>query len=121
MKIKSNPSLTILTIVFGLLVLYFILDKKEILYLCITFLGSGVFSTKLSKIIEQIWFKLSFLLSQIIPNILLSVIFFIILTPLALLSRVFNAKSDFNTRNNQKSFFIHKNRTFDKESFEKAW
>jgi hypothetical protein len=43
MKIKSNPHLTILTIVFGLLVLNFYLEKDEIIYLCILFSGLGVF------------------------------------------------------------------------------
>jgi len=76
---------------------------------------------KISKLIEKFWFKLSFVLSLIIPNILLSIIFFLILTPIALLSKIFKAKSDFNRKNNKKSFFISINKTFKKESFEKAW
>ena len=121
MKLKSNPSLTLLTIIFALLFLNFFLEIKEIFYLCILLSGLGVFSMKISKIIENFWFKLSFILSLIIPNILLSFIFFLILTPIALLSKLFKAKSDFNLKNNKKSFFIAINKTFNKESFEKAW
>ncbi len=121
MKIKSNPSLTVLTIVFGLLFFNFFFYNKILFYSSLVISALGVFSSKFSKIIEIIWFKLSFILSQIIPNILLSIIFFLFLTPVALLSKIFNAKSDFKSKNNQKSFFIQKNRTFDKKSFEKAW
>ena len=121
MKIKSNPHLTILTIVFGLLVLNFYLEKDEILYLCILFSGLGVFSKISSRIIEDIWFKISYILSQIIPNILLSIIFYLILTPLGLLSKLFKAETDFKSKNNQKSNFKEQNKVFDKKSFERAW
>ena len=103
MKIKSNPSLTVLTIVFGLLVFNYFLDNKIIFYLSIILSGLGVFSSKSSLILEKIWFKISFILSQFIPNILLSIIFFLILTPIAYLSKLFKAKSDFNLKNNQLS------------------
>ena len=75
MKIKSNPSLTVLTIVFGLLFFNFFFYNKILFYSSLVISALGVFSSKFSKIIEIIWFKLSFILSQIIPNILLSIIF----------------------------------------------
>ena len=101
MKIKSNPSLTLLTIVFGLLSFNYFFDNKNIFILSIILSGLGVFSLKISLIIEKIWFKTSFFLSQFIPNILLFAIFFLILTPIAGLSKLFNAKSDFTSKNNQ--------------------
>ena len=121
MKIKSNPSLTVLTIVFGLLVFNYLIDNKILFYLSLLFSGIGVLSRKLSIIIENIWFRLSYILSQIVPNILLSIIFFLILTPIALLSKLFNSYSNFNSKNNQKTTFITQNKSFDKNSFERAW
>ena len=121
MKIKTNPSLTLLTIVFGLLVFNYFIDNKNILYLTLIISGIGVFSSKLSFIIEKMWFKISFILSQFIPNILLTAIFFLILTPIALLSRLFNSKTDFNSKNNQNTTFKTQNKSFDKKSFERAW
>ena len=121
MKIKSNPSLTLLTIIFGLLVFNYFVDNINILYLTLILSGLGVLSSKISLIIEKIWFKISFILSQFIPNILLSVIFFLILTPIALLSKLFNSYSNFNSKNNQKTTFITQNKSFDKNSFERAW
>ena len=121
MKIKSNPSLSVLTIVFGLLVFNYFFENKNIFYVVLIISGLGVFSLKISSIIEKIWFKISFILSQIIPNILLTVIFFLTLTPIAVLSKLFRAKTDFNLKNDQLSMFIKKNKKFNKESFERAW
>ena len=121
MKIKSNPPLTVLTIVFGLLFLNYFLENKIIFYLSLIISGIGVFLVKTSLIIEKMWFKISFILSQIIPNILLSFIFFLILTPIALLSKLFKAQTNFNSKNNQRSTFIYQTKSFDKKSFERAW
>tara|TARA_B110000114_G_scaffold89922_1_gene95091 strand:- start:134 stop:499 length:366 start_codon:yes stop_codon:yes gene_type:complete len=121
MKLNSNPSLTVLTIVFGLLFLNYFLDNEIIFYICLFLSGIGVLSYKSSIIIEKIWFKVSYILSQIIPNVLLSLIFFLILTPIALLSKLFNSHTNFNSNNNQKTTFITQNKSFDKNSFERAW
>ena len=121
MKIKSNPSLTLLTIIFGLMVLNLFLDNNNIFYLTLILSGLGVFSSNISLIIEKIWFKISFILSQIIPNILLSLLFFLILTPVALLSRLFKSQTDFISKNNRNSMFKLQKKSFDKKSFERAW
>ena len=121
MKLKSNPYLTVLTIVFGLLVLSLFLESRIFLYVCLVLAGLGILSLKFSKVIEYIWFKLAFALSQIIPNILLSLIFFLILTPIALLSKLFNVKSEFKSKNIDKSLFAETNRVYKKDSFERAW
>jgi len=121
MKLKSNPSLTLLTIVFGLLFFNYFLKSETIFYISLVVSGLGVFSIKLSIIIEKIWFKISFILSQIIPNILLSLIFFLILTPIALLSKLFNSQTNFNSKNNLGTTYIDQNKSFDKKSFERTW
>lgn len=121
MKLKSNPSLTILTIIFGLLFFNYFLDNKMIFYISLFLSGAGVFSNKISVIIEKIWYKISFLLSQIIPNVLLTIIFFLILTPLSFLSKLFKSHTDFVSRNNHYTTFKIQNKVFDKKSFERAW
>lgn len=121
MKFNSNPPLTLLTIVFGLLSVNFFLEEKLIFYICLLISAIGVFSIKSSKIIEKIWYKLSFYLSQIIPNILLTIIFFIILTPIALFSKIFKNNSNFITKDNNNSIYKNQIKQFDKKSFERAW
>ena len=53
MEIKSNPSLTLLTIVFGLLFFNYFFDNEIIFYVCLFLSGIGVISYKSSVIIEN--------------------------------------------------------------------
>ena len=121
MKFKSNPSLTLLSIVFGLLFFYYFFENKALFLTALFVSGAGVFSFNLSIIIEKIWFKISYILSQILPNILLTLIFFLILTPIALLSKLFDSQTNFNLKKNQKTTFLVKNKSFSKRRFERAW
>ncbi len=120
-KMKSNPPLTILTITIGFLVLYYFFEKDVLLYISMTIGLIGVFSTYLSKKIEYLWFGLARILSYIIPNVILTIIFYILLFPIALLSKLFNNKDHLNLKNNKNSLFIDNNKEFDKSYFEKMW
>ena len=121
MKVKSNPPITLLSIVFGLLVINLLIKNNVILFGAITISGIGIFSVKISKLIEKFWYKLSYILSQIIPNILLSLIYYVFLTPLSLLMKLFKGKSEYTLFNKKASIFIEKNKSFTKESFKRAW
>lgn len=118
---KSNPYLTVLTIIFGFLILYFIIKRDEVLYLVFLVSLFSILSYKFSKVTENIWFGLAFILSQIIPNILLTIIFYLILTPLSILSKLFRAKTDFKSINNTKTLYRNESREFKKESFKRSW
>ncbi len=121
MKPNSNPFLTILTIVFGFLLLNEFLESKIILYTIISISGLSILIPKISIIIEIIWFRISIILSKIIPSILLSCIFFLLLTPLSILSKLSSYRSEFLSENNSESTFKNSNRSFDKKSFERSW
>ena len=118
-EIQSNFNSTYNS--FWIVFFNYFLESKNIFYVSLILSGLGVLSIRLSEIIEKLWFKLSYLLSQTIPNILLSVIFFLILTPIALLSRLFKSQTEFISKNNQNSMFRIKNKSFNKESFKRAW
>lgn len=112
-----------LTISVGFIVLYFITDWKWTIPAALLVGLAGIFSTYLSAKIDFLWMKLAWFLSLIIPNILLGVIFFLLLFPIALLSRFFNQanKDPLNLQNKAQSNFKSSNKNFDKESFEKPW
>ena len=121
MKIKSNPYLTSLTIVFGLLFLNIFFENKTLLYVTISISGLSIFWLKFSILIERYWFKIAYLLSQIVPNILLTLIFFFLLTPLSILSKIFGSKTNFKSINNDSTVYKLINKSFDKKSFERTW
>jgi len=118
---KTNPTKTVLIISVGF-ILVFLITKAHwaiIVSLCIG--AIGIFSAYLSRQIDYFWMKLSRLLSYIVPNILLSVIFYLFLFPIALLSRLFSKKDPLMLKNPPLSTFRSYNKTFDKASFEKMW
>ncbi len=121
--IKTNPSRTVLTLSVGFIVLYFITDWQWTLPAALLVGLAGIFSTYLSIKIDYLWMKLAGFLSLIIPNILLGIIFFLLLFPIALLSRLFNQanKDPLNLQNKAQSNFKSSIKNFDKESFEKPW
>ena len=81
----------------------------------------GVLSTFLSKQIDFLWNKLAWVLSLIVPNILLALIFYLFLFPMAVLSKLFGKNNTIKLKNNSDSVFITSNKEFDKATFEKSW
>jgi hypothetical protein len=65
--------------------------------------------------------KLAKVLSFIVPNILLSVIFYCFLFPIAILSKVLGNKNGLQLKNRSNSLWIKKNIQIEKVSFEKMW
>ena len=82
----------------------------------------SILSNKFDSFIQFIWEQFSKILSYVIPNIILTIIYFLILTPISFLQKTFDKK---NTRlllsSSLKSTFRIKNKTFDKDSFKKLW
>ena len=120
-RIKSDPTKAILTITVGFLIVYLISHWKWALSVSLIIGLIGVFSNYLSIKIEYLWMKLASLLSLIIPKILLSIVFYVFLFPIALLSKLFNNKDPLILKNKTDSTFINVNKEFEKDSFEKLW
>ena len=80
----------------------------------------AIFANYLSDIIEWAWMKLSQLLSYIIPNILLSIVYFLFLVPISLLSRLFT-KDPLMLSKKYNTYFIDINNEIDIKSFKKTW
>lgn len=119
--IKTNPSQTALTIVTGFIVIYFVTKWDAVLWVSLVVGLMAVFSTYLRQKIDFLWMKLAWVLSLIVPNILLSIIFYLLLFPIALLSRLFGNKDPLHLKNNQDSHYVNCDKDFDKTSFEKPW
>jgi hypothetical protein len=120
-KFKSEPVKTALIITVGFLVVYLITKGKWALGIALIVGLTGILSTYLTKKLEFLWMKLTWLLSMIVPNILLSLIFFLFLFPVAFLSRLFGQKDMLGLKNTKKSMFKETNKKFSKASFEKPW
>ena len=112
---------TILSIVFGFLLLNLFIDSKYLYYLILFVSGISLLSVKTSLLIENYWFKLSSIGSKVFPNILLILVYIFILTPLSFLSKMFYSKTEFKSKNQTKSVFENTNRSITKDSFNRGW
>jgi|TARA_B110000879_G_C10960574_1_gene427408 hypothetical protein len=116
-----NPSKTVLVITVGFLVLFFFSKQNVFFYIAFGVGVLGVLSSYLAEKIDWIWTKIGWVLSFIVPNILMTIVFYLVLTPTAFLSRIFGKKDPMDLKNSQASLFKKKEANFSKESFEKPW
>lgn len=82
---------------------------------------AGVLSDFIAKWIDFAWMKLTVVLSYIVPNIVLSLIFYLFLFPIAMLTKLFGKKDPMHLKNTASSLFVHNEKVFDKAYFEKHW
>jgi hypothetical protein len=120
-NLKTNPVKTVLTISVGFLLIYVVTKWKGAIFVSLMTGLIGICSDYLSQKIDFLWMKLTWLLSLIVPNILLGIIFYLFLFPISVLSGLFGKKNSLHLKNKADSVFITVNENFDKTSFEKSW
>lgn len=118
---KTNASKTVLTITVGFLVVFIITKLKWTLIVSIGVGTIGVFSDYISEKIDFLWGLLTKLLSYIVPNILLTLVFFVFLVPIAFLSRIFGRKDPLKLKNNNDSMYVIHENEITPESFENSF
>jgi predicted membrane protein len=118
---NKNPYLSILLICTALLLLYLWTSYLWLPYLILLISISSLISATIAQKIDQLWMGFARLLNLFVPKILLTLIFFFLLTPIALLARFFRKEDPLMLRNLKESTFKDVDKTFDRESFEKPW
>ena len=115
---KAKAQLVIVT---GLVVLYFIFKSPYLLYAA----GAvGVLSIAIPVVGDLIvkgWYKIAEILGAINGRILLSVVFFVILFPIALLSRIGKKNPMGLKRESEKSVFTERNHLYSAKDLEQLW
>lgn len=122
--IKREAQLVIVT---GMLVLYFIFhsnryfDSAWFLYIG-TFVGVGsIFIPALGDLIVKGWFKIAEVLGAINGKILLSIVFYIVLFPVAMLAKM-GKKNPLQLRKESgSSVFQERNHTYTPSDLDKVW
>ncbi|MFT4739234.1 MAG: hypothetical protein ACI83B_000264 [Sediminicola sp.] len=110
----------ILVIVSGILVFYSIFELESLLYAAL-FIGIGSsLIPAFAKFVDWLWMKLALILGWINTRILLSVIFYVFLFPIALVSRLFS-KDPLMLKKQDRTAFIERNHQYKKEDLENPW
>ena len=106
----------------ALLIAFMILHNEILLWLAILLLVGSASGSRVNSIIAQYWLRLSRIIGEINSRILLSLVFFVILTPVSALFRVFNKASVAHFKCNDKtSYFTDSVKRFDKRYFMNQW
>jgi hypothetical protein len=118
---QNNTDKTILTIVIGFLIVFVVSQWKWALTVSLCVGLIGIFSTFLSQKIEWVWLQFTKILSLIVPNILLSTFFYLVLFPVAILSRIFEKKDPLQIKQKNSSYYISFSKTYKKDDFIYPW
>jgi hypothetical protein len=112
---------SILVIVTGFIAIGLIFKIAWPVYLAFAIGVLSVFIPVAAKGIEWAWFKLAMGLGWINTRILLSVIYFVFLLPLAWLSRMFTKDPLVLRRRNTTTLFVTRNHLYTKKDLENIW
>lgn len=119
---QKNKYETILVIGLGCLVLFFWLHKIVFLYIAASILFLALISKKALHYIDFVWYKIAEVLGYVNSRIILGILFYFILTPIAWLSKIFQKKSNsFKVSTDSNSTFVNRNYTYQSKDFDKMW
>ena len=113
-KIGSNRSFGIVFFtVFLIIATYPLINNGDIriwsLILSLVFLILGLLNSKILYPLNKTWFKFGLLLGKLVSPLIMTIIFFLVVTPIGILMRILN-KDLLNLKfNKSKSYWIEKN------------
>jgi Saxitoxin biosynthesis operon protein SxtJ len=115
---------TILTICVALVLFYLIGKNHHSYFLTLAFVvgAIGLLSKYLTAKIAWAWWKVSEVIGSVMSKVILSVIFFVFLVPIAFLSRLFRKKDDLQLKRTAGvSYYFTRNHTYRAKDLENGW
>ena len=112
-KVSSNKSFGIVFSIFFLLIsIYPLLNNNPIyywsLFVSFIFLVLGLMNSKILSPLNLLWFKFGILLGKIVSPFVMGIIFFLVVTPISIILKIFG-KDVLNLKfNNNKTYWIVK-------------
>jgi len=106
---------------FFLLVLFLITKKPVFLYISFGLIGVSIFIKPLGRLIAASWLKFSYLIGTVNSRVLLTLFFFLFLTPLALIRRLSRQNLLQLKKGSDDSYWKRVEGDFHKDSLEKTW
>ena len=111
---------TILVFVIVLIILFLVYRNVNLLYAALVLGAIGILIPSLSRKIHDLWMKFAEVLGFVMNKVILGIVFFIFLVPIAFLSRMFR-KNPLKVKKSTSSYFSERNFTYDKKSLEQLW
>lgn len=118
---KENNSSSILAIVVGFLVLYWIFEKNWLMYISLVVGVLGLFSNTIAALITKGWMKIAEVMGRINATILLSIIFFVFLTPIALLMKLIQGVDHLKLKSQDNTVYEERNHKYEAKDLKNIW
>jgi len=109
-----------LVFVLVLIILFLNYHNVKLLYAALALGAIGILIPSLSRKIHDAWMKFAELLGQVMNKVILGIVFYVFLFPVALMSRLFR-KNPFKVKKETSSYFSERNFTYTKKSLEQLW
>ena len=111
---------TLVGLCVGLFLIYFLYEINWLLYVIPSLLFLSLVWKWAAEKIAWVWLKFGEGLGWINSRILLSVIFFVVLTPMALIRKLFS-KDEMKLKRTDQSTFHERNHTFSAKDLKNPW
>jgi hypothetical protein len=119
---KTEVSKTINALSLACLIGYFIFDMQWLIVFAALLLALNAAESRLAVLIAMGWMKFGMYMGKVLSSLILTILFYLFLLPLAFAFRIFNRKAvDHFTTDQKSTCFEEVNRTYSKELFEKLW
>ena len=117
-KAKSLETLLVLT---GALIIFFWVSHKKIyLLIGLILILIGITSSYLSGKITWLWLKFSELIGAVMSKVILSVVYFVFLVPIAFLYQL-TKRDSLSLKRKQGSYYSHRNKQYSPKDIENIW
>lgn len=117
---NKSPYIAALTVVLFLLILFFLFGKQWLLYASFAIGFLSLLSEKIASIIDVIWGRVMRIVGTINAYLILTLVFFLVLFPIAILYRLFT-KDAMNLKANKDSYFIVRDHKYEAKDLENVW
>ena len=119
---ETNQAQTILSIVVGFLALHYIFGGIYFLPAALIIGVLSLISDGFAHLVSQAWAKFAMVLGRINGNILLTLVFFICLTPVAFLMRIFKKGDALKLKKqNANTVYVTRDHTYTKSDLANIW
>lgn len=119
-KNKAKSLETLLVLAGAFIVVFWIFSKKIFLVLAFVFILIGIFSPYLASKISWLWLKFAELLGGVMSKIILSIVYFVFLVPIALFYRLIK-KNPLILKRQKDSYYMERNKEYSSKDIENIW
>ncbi|MFA5181869.1 MAG: SxtJ family membrane protein [Syntrophales bacterium] len=119
-RLATSKTISVLTL--AVLIAYVVFSAPWLLWAAVLLTLGNAFESRFTTVLARYWMKFAALLGGFNSRVILTVTFYLILTPLAFVYRIFNRPLvDHFRANKRQSYFEDLNKTYTPADFEKTW